>query len=140
VPAQIVFGAARILEFINRHRPLEFIQGMRGIGLERDGKLVCGIIYEGWNYQSIWAHIAAEPGSNWLNKEYLRFCCDYAFVTCKVNMILGYMEASNTQALRFAKHLGFKEEAPIREAATDGGDILILKMRRQDCRYTKAGD
>jgi RimJ/RimL family protein N-acetyltransferase len=140
VASRIVFGDARILQFINKHRPLEYIQGMRGIGLERDGELVCGIIYEGYNVQSIWSHIAAEPGSNWLNKEYLRFCCDYAFVTCKVKMILGYMEASNLQALRFAFHLGYKEEARIRNAAVDGGDILIVKMLRQDCLYTKAGD
>jgi RimJ/RimL family protein N-acetyltransferase len=135
----VVFGTARILGFINRHRPLEFIQGMQGIGLERDGDLVAGIIYEGFNKQSIWAHIAAEPGSQWLNKEYLRFCTLYAFEQCGVKMILGYMDAGNTQALRFATHLGFKEEARISEAAQDGGDIVILKMRPDDARYMKAG-
>jgi RimJ/RimL family protein N-acetyltransferase len=139
VPSKIVFGTARILAFFNSVRPLEFIQGMQGIGLERDGELVAGIIYEGYNFQSIWGHVAAQPGSEWLNKEFLRFCCDYAFHTCKVNMVLGYMEDSNKQALRFAQHLGFKEEARITQAATDGSDILILKMRREDCRYTKAG-
>ena len=118
---------------------MEFIQGMRGIGLERDGELVAGILYEGYNKQSIWGHVAAEPGSQWLNKEFLRFCCDYAFVTCGVQMVLGYMEASNAHALRFANHLGFRETARITQAARDGGDILILKMRKEDCRYTKAG-
>jgi RimJ/RimL family protein N-acetyltransferase len=139
VPSKVVFGTARILAFINRHRPLEFIQGMQGIGLERDGELIAGIIYEGYNQQSIWAHIAAEPGSQWLNKEYLRFCTLYAFEYCKVQMILGYMDAANTQALRFARHLGFKEEARISKAAQGGGDILIMKMRPEDCRYMKAG-
>ncbi len=115
---------------------MEFIQGMQGIGLERDGELVAGILYEGYNFQSIWGHVAAEPGSRWLNKAFLTFCCNYAFKTCGVQMVLGYMEASNTHALRFAKHLGFKEESRITEAAPDGGDILILKMRREDCRYT----
>lgn len=136
MPSQIVFGTARILEFINRHRPLEFIQGMRGIGLERDGELVCGIIYEGYNYRSIWAHIAAEEGGTWLNRKYLKFCCDYPYKHCGVQFILGYMDADNEQALRFAQHLGFREECRIRQAATDGGDILILKMSRYDCRYT----
>lgn len=139
MPSKIVFGTARVLEFINRLRPLEYVQGSQGIGLERDGELIAGIIYEGWNYQSIWAHVAAEPGSKWLNKAYLHFCCDYAFQTCKVRMVLGYMEAGNEQGLRFANHLGFRETARITEAATDGGDIVILKMRREDCKYTKAG-
>lgn len=139
MPSQIVFGTARILAFINSQRPLEFVQGMQGIGLERDGDLIAGIIYEGFNKQSIWAHIAAAPGSQWLNKEYLRFCTNYPFEFCKVQMILGYMDASNAQALRFAKHLGFREEARIGQAARDGGDILILKMRKEDCRYMKAG-
>ena len=139
MPSRIVFGTARILAFINSQRPLEFIQGMRGIGLERDGEMVAGIMYEGYNYQSIWAHIATKPGSIWLNKEYLRFCCNYPYEHCKVKFVLGYMDAANTHALRFAKHLGFREEARIREAATEGGDILILKMSREDCKYTKAG-
>ena len=139
MPSKIVFGTARVLEFINRHRPLEFIQGSRGVGLERDGELVAGVIYEGWNFQSIWVHIAAEPGSQWLNKEYLRFCCDYPYVTCKCKFMLAYIDAANLPALRFATHLGFKEECRIREAASDGGDILILKMGRNECRYaTKA--
>lgn len=115
---------------------MEFIQGMRGIGLERDGELVAGILYEGYNRQSIWGHVSGAPGSQWLNREFLTFCCDYAFITCEVQMVLGYMEESNAQALRFAKHLGFKEESRITDAAADGGDILILKMRREDCRYT----
>lgn len=139
MPSKIVFGPARVLAFINTLRPLEYTQGMQGIGLERDGELVAGIIYEGYNENSIWAHIAAEPGSKWLNKEYLRFCTSYAFHYCRVNMILGTVEASNLQALRFAAHLGFKEEARVRQAAADGGDILILKMRLEDCRYMKAG-
>jgi hypothetical protein len=58
---------------------------------------------------------------------------------CKVQMVLGYMEAENRQGLRFANHLGFRETARITEAASGGGDIVILKMRRQDCKYTKAG-
>lgn len=140
MPSKIVFGTARVLSFINSHRPLEFIQGMRGIGLERDGEMIAGVIYEGYNLQSIWAHIAAEPGSQWLNKEYLQFCCRYPYEVCKVRYVLGYMDAANTHALRFANHLGFKEECRIKEAATEGGDILILKMSRSDCRYaTKAG-
>lgn len=139
MPTKIVFGTARILGFINEHRPLEFIQGMRGIGLERDGELVCGVIYEGYNRQSIWVHIAAEPGSRWLNREYLRFCTAYPFGLCKVNMVLAYIEATNAPALRFAHHLGFKEECRITEAAEAGGDVVILKMRKQDCKYTKAG-
>ena len=114
---------------------MEFIQGMRGIGLERDSELVAGILYEGYNHQSIWAHIAADPGGQWLNKEYLRFCCRYPFQHCNVKFVLGYMEASNAHALRFADHLGFREECRISEAAADGGDILILKMRKEDCRY-----
>ena len=139
MPSKIVFGVARILAFINQQRPMEFIQGMRGIGLEREGELVAGVLFEGWNYQSIWAHVAAEPGSRWLNKEYLRFICSYPFETCEVKMVLGYMDASNTQALRFARHLGFKIETRITQAASDGGDILILKLREKDCKYTKAG-
>ena len=32
----------------------------QAIGLERDGKIVAGVIYENWNRQSIVCHIAIE--------------------------------------------------------------------------------
>ena len=47
------------------------------------------------------------------------------FAVCGVNRVSGYVNA----------HLGLREEARLRGAAPDGGDVIIFAMWRQDCRH-----
>jgi RimJ/RimL family protein N-acetyltransferase len=45
------------------------------------------------------------------------------------------VEASNLPARRFDEHLGFQQEAVLQGAASDGGDVILYVMRRENCRY-----
>ncbi len=108
---------------------------MRAIGLRRGGRLVAGVLYEGFNGRNLWMHVAAEPGARWLVRDYLRACFAYPFLVCGVERISGYVNESNTRARRFNEHLGLREEARLRGAAPDGGDVIIFAMWRQDCRH-----
>lgn len=135
---QLVFSTGRVFAFVNSLVPLNAVAGMVGIGLERDGEMVAGVIYEGFNGTNIWMHVAAQPGKRWLTRGYLKACFAYPFVQCNVARISGYVNASNTQARRFDEHLGFEEEARLQGAAADGGDVIIYVMRRGTCRYVEA--
>lgn len=108
---------------------------MRAIGLRSNGQLVAGVVYEGFNGRNVWMHVAAAPGANWLVRSYLRACFHYPFVTCGVDRVSGYVNASNTAARRFDEHLGFKEEARLCGAAPDGGDVVLYVMWKRECRY-----
>lgn len=108
---------------------------MKGLGLERDGELIAGVLYEGFNHHNVWMHVAAEPGGRWMTKQYLRYCFEYPFKELGCSRVSGYVEASNTEARRFDEHLGFKQEAILSGAARDGGDVIVYVMRREDCRY-----
>lgn len=110
-------------------------EGMTAIGLERDGALVAGAVYEGFNGQNMWVHLAGLPGRSWLNREFLQAGFRYPFIQCGVHRLSGYVNASNTDARRFDEHVGFQEEARLRGAAPDGGDVIIYVMRKEDCRY-----
>ena len=135
MPKSIVIDADRVLEFINQHQPLNRVQGMQGIGLEEDGRMIAGVIYEGFSGPNVWMHVAAEPGCRWMTRNYLRACFFFPFVQLGVKRVSGYVEASNTTARRFDEHLGFKEEARLSGAAKDGGDVIIYRMLREECRY-----
>jgi RimJ/RimL family protein N-acetyltransferase len=52
-----------------------------------------------------------------------------------VNRVSGYVNASNAAARRLDEHLGFKPEAVLTGAATDGGDVILYVMWRKDCKY-----
>lgn len=135
--AVIVFDPERVFEFVKRHMPMQPVGGMKGIGLEREGALVAGVLYEGYNGRNVWMHVAAEPGGRWMTRSYLRTCFDYPFKQCALARVSGYVNASNTQARRLDEHLGFKEEARLKGAAPDGDDVLIYVMWRDDCRFLK---
>ena len=52
-----------------------------------------------------------------------------------MDRISGYVNESNEVARRFDEHLGFHEEARLKGAAPDGGDVLLYVMWRDDCRF-----
>lgn len=134
--AELDFDFAAVAAFMKQHLPgFAVAERQRAIGLRRDGELVAGVIYEGFNGRNLWMHVAAVPGRRWLNREYLNACFRYPFQVCGVDRVSGYVEASNHDARRFDEALGFKEEARLKGAAQDGGDVILYVMRREDCRY-----
>jgi len=124
---------------------LPFVQGlipgfarsdnMRAIGLRRDGEMIAGVIFEGFNGFNVWMHVGAAPGRNWLNRAYLTACFAYPFVQMGVSRVSGYVESWNTDARRFDEHIGFEQEAVLHGAASDGGDVILYVMRKEGCRY-----
>lgn len=132
---RLVFDSQRVFDFVNTLVPLVMVQGMVGIGLERNGALVAGVLYEGINAHNAWMHVGAVPGARWMTKEYLRACFAYPFTVCGVRAVRGYVDASNLAARRFDEHLGFRQEAVLEGASRDGGDVLIYRMKRSECRY-----
>lgn len=132
---RIVANPARVFDFVCARSPMAMVAGLKGLGLERDGCLVAGVVYEGFNGCNMFIHVAAEPGRRWLNRRFLYEVFYYPFVTCGVQRLTGYVEASNTEARRFDEHLGFAEEARLKGAASDGGDVILYVMHRQGCRF-----
>lgn len=67
-----VLGMSHSLEY-DLDAVLPFMQGlipglarsqdMRAIGLRRGGRLVAGVLYEGFNGRNLWMHVAAVPGA-----------------------------------------------------------------------------
>lgn len=134
---RIVGDVPRVLEFVRQHMPMAAVENMKALGLERDGQLVAGVIYEGFNGRNVWMHVAAEPGRRWMNRQYLWYSFHYPFNEMGVDRISGYVNASNAQAIAFDEHLGFQREAVLQGAAPDGGDVFIYVMRRDNCRFLR---
>ena len=107
----------------------------RYVGLEAGGELVAVTAYEDYRVNSIVMHVAAIENKRWLNRHYLRFCFYYPFCQLKVNKVIGLVDSSNLQALKFDLNLGFTEEARIKSAAINGDDIIILTMTKEQCRF-----
>lgn len=103
------------------------------IGMEKDGTLIAGVMFDHFNGRSIAMHVAG-TGGHWMTRDYARACFGYAFNQLKVGKIIGLVDSTNEQAIRYDQHLGFELEATVKDAAKHG-DLLIFSMTRDQCRW-----
>ena len=106
------------------------------IGMVKDGAIVAGVIFDHYNGQSACMHVASDGSRHWLTRKFLETCFDYPFNQLKLKKVIGLVDSMNIDALKFDKHLGFVEEAVIKDAGAKG-DLHILTMTRQQCRFLK---
>lgn len=110
-----------------------FAERSKAIGLECNGELIAGVIYENWNHQSIWCHIAIERR---ITPAYLAAIFDYPFNVAQVEKIIVPVGSDNAESLKMVKKMGFVEEGRIKDGRPDG-DIVFLTLARDSCRYIK---
>lgn len=113
--------------------------GARALGVERDGKIVAGVVYENFNGVHCAVSIAAVPGSGWADRRTLAALFGYPFEQLDCLAISVTVPMSNLPSLNLATGLGFEPEALIAFAAPDGGPLVVLKMFRDTCRWLGYG-
>lgn len=98
------------------------------------GSLLGGVVYTGYTGQggSICFHVASFR-RKWVSRELLWLAFDYPFSQLGVRKIFAQVMLGNEAVLRVARHVGFKQEAFVRDVYPDG-DMVILSMYRADCR------
>lgn len=98
-----------------------------------DGRLLGGVIFNGYTRASINLHMAGFD-DKWANRDLIWCVFHYAFVQLGVKKVFGQVPASNNRALAVNKKLGFKEEARISDVFEDG-DLVVVAMYKEDCRW-----
>jgi len=134
--AQVIYGQEeRLLPWAaertggGRFRPDAYT-----IGLERDGKLVAVVVFDGFSECDCNIHIASDGTRAWMNKELLLRTFAYPFVQLGYRRITGLVPAKNAQALAFNEHLGFEREGLCRYGLPDD-DLVIMGLLRERCRF-----
>ena len=105
------------------------------LGLEEDGELIAGVVFNWYTGASISMHVAAEPGRRWLNRDFLYRCFAYPFLQLNCNRVTGLVKVDNLDAQRFDEHLGFVKEGVIRQGADDKTDLILYGMLKSECRW-----
>ena len=117
-----------VMQGIGKHH-----EGMFGIGEIREGQLIAGIAFENKKAKSIWGHqkIEAPP-----SKAFWITAADYIFNHCKCERMSATVEADNAKAIRLNLHIGFVIEHVLKDAG-DNGDLLIMTLWKDNCRFLK---
>jgi RimJ/RimL family protein N-acetyltransferase len=118
--------------FATHHDPV-------GIGLEQDGELIAGVVFNYYTGPSIQIHVAAEPTKKWLTREYLFKVFAYPFLQLQCKRVTGLVRSDNLPAQKFDEHLGFRREGVIRQGCTDGTDLILYGMLATECRFLTLG-
>lgn len=101
----------------------------------RGDELLGGVIFRNYRKASIEVHMAGfDP--YWITRNMVWAIAGYVFVQLKCEKAIAFIEETNTDSLAIALKVGFIEEARIRDACLDG-DLLILSLRKDDCRHLK---
>lgn len=129
--------AGLVSSFVAKKLGIEGWSQCRSVGLERDGRIIAGVVYDYYTGVNICMHIAAIDGESWMTKEFLKMIFHYPFVQLGVNRLTGIIPESNKKSVNFAQKLkGAYLEARLKGAHPDG-DMLIFVMFKKDCDYLK---
>lgn len=126
----IVIGQG-VIDWVSERALMPFGPSARAIGLQRDNKIVAGVVYCDFNGRNVFLHQAIEGR---LTRQYLWTICDYPFNQLKVERVTGMIPEGNTKAQVFAEHIGFKLETTLKDAHRSG-DILVYAGWRKDFRW-----
>lgn len=106
------------------------------MGAETDGQLTSGVVFNNFNETNATCHIAVSK-PNKLFLELLDHAFLYAFKTCGLRRLTGFVEADNSKALKLDNHIGFIEEGVMKEAGSKGQDMIMLVLWPQNYRRGK---
>lgn len=114
--------------------PLPKSEDFMAIGrLNATGRLIGVVAFNG--FVGSCAHMHTGGVGNWVNRDLLIQSFNYPFVQLKLNYLFATVDSDNYRALKFDRHIGFKDWQILPEGSKDGRNLHILRMRRNECKW-----
>lgn len=112
--------------------------GARGIKAVDDGDRIWGmVVFDAWTDNSCQLHIAAD--SPVVLRVLVGPLFSYPFLEAERGVIIGIVPEHNQKSLNIAERFGFKEVSRIRDGFARHDDLVVLEMRKEDCRWILRG-
>jgi RimJ/RimL family protein N-acetyltransferase len=108
------------------------------IGQEKDGKLIAVVGYNNFTDNLCQIHVASTD-VYWLNKKLIFAIFDYPFNKLGVKVIIAPIYKGNVKSLNLCRKLGFEKVADI-PYAHKYGDLIIMSMKRNQCKWLLQGE
>lgn len=105
------------------------------IGLEEAGELRAVVVIDNFETRDCHVSVVSTPGAPWRSDEFARAVSAFIFITAGLPRCTCMIPASHRAARALAVRLGAELEGTKRQAAPDGGDLLMYGLLRKDCRW-----
>lgn len=134
---EVVSDGVEAFRFINTHFMVYASSWQKGIVLKKDGETVAAALYTEFNGPNIFVHLAGSPGRHWLTRDFLYWGFHYPFEQLGCQRMTCLVDASNAASQRFCEHVGWTKESVHPRAARDGGEMIVYRMFREDCKHVQ---
>lgn len=103
------------------------------MGIESDGTIVAGVVFNGWNGTNVNIHQrVAHPHA--MTRSFIRTVFHFAFNVLKAARVSGAVMADDTHTINMNRKYGFRHEAVLFNYYK-GRDVVHMVMRPEDCRF-----
>lgn len=105
--------------------------------VDHDNRAIDWVVaYDGFIGKACQMHVV-KTGNKSAPRKMLWAAFDYPFNRAGMEIVLGVVNGNNQSAMDFDKHLGFKELSRLPGMHDDGGDLVLLGMKKGECKWLK---
>ncbi|MFC3074920.1 GNAT family N-acetyltransferase [Shinella pollutisoli] len=112
-----------------------FRDDARAIGLREDGAWRGVVVYDNFTTTGCWISVASDASRRWLTREFIVRSMIYPFVQLGYPRINACVSCKNAASLAFCDGFGWTQEGVMREAGSEGEDLIIFGLLRRECRW-----
>ena len=129
-------GARQDVSWLVERTSCAVSSGFRTIkAIDAHGQIRGMVGYDLWTRNAVTAHMAVDTPIAW--RSLIPACFQYPFEECGREVMLAAIPADNEKSWGMAGHLGFRLVHTVRDGWARGVDLLMLELRRDDCRFLK---
>ena len=137
-PSILLDDQSQLIDWAQGQLGIAFFNDARAIGWGAVDDIRAVAVYERWTGNDCCVHLVSDNRAGWLSRTFIHAGFHYPFAIAGLRRITGLVPASNTRALRLNLHFGYRREGVLRHGAEDGGDIVVMGMLREECRFIKS--
>lgn len=121
--------------WVRTHLSLSYTDDTKGFVVEdENGERVAAAIFRDWSITSVAVHqYIGNPLV--LRHGYYEEIANYVYVTADRATIYGPTPSDNLKAIKLNKHIGFTEEARLKDSVMFGVDLILFRLDKNDCRF-----
>lgn len=124
------------LRWIEARTGCVLTRNAKGIeAVDAKGNVRGQVAYDCWTDNAVQAHMAVDTPVAW--RSLVRPAFEYPFSQAGKSVILGIIPAGNARSIHLARRLGLRETHRVRDGWARGEDLVVLEMRREECRWLK---
>ena len=121
--------------FLHEHAHVHATLETRYVGWVEHGQLKMVIALNAFLGKTCQIHVAMSKGYHFTPRAMLDEVFKGIFKELGIKTLIGVVNSNNKKALRYDLHLGFKEVHRLPGMHDDGGDIVLLTMTPETCKY-----